>query len=84
MLNIKMNIVVLDGYTLNPGDLSWDALRELGSCEIYDRTAPDEIVPRSASAEIVLTNKVKLDGKYMSSVPALQVHWSHGDGLQRR
>ena len=67
-----MNIVVLDGYTLNPGDLSWDALRELGQCEIHDRSAPDEIVPRSASAEIVLTNKVKLDGKYMSSIPALK------------
>jgi glycerate dehydrogenase len=67
-----MNIVVLDGYTLNPGDLSWDALRELGSCEIYDRSAPDEIVPRSTSAEIVLTNKVKLNGEYMSSVSTLK------------
>ena len=67
-----MNIVVLDGYTLNPGDLSWDALRELGSCEIYDRSAPDEIVPRSTSAEIVLTNKVKLNGEYMSSVLTLK------------
>lgn len=72
MLNIEMNIVVLDGYTLNPGDLSWDALRELGSCEIYDRSAPDEIVPRSTSAEIVLTNKVKLNGEYISSVPTLK------------
>jgi glycerate dehydrogenase len=67
-----MNIVVLDGYTLNPGDLSWDALRELGPCEIYDRTAPDEIVSRCASAEIVLTNKVKLDGDAMSSIPGLK------------
>jgi len=67
-----MKIVVLDGYTLNPGDLSWDALRELGSCEIYDRSAPDEIVPRSTSAEIVLTNKVKLNGEYMSSVSTLK------------
>ena len=72
MLDIEMNIVVLDGYTLNPGDLSWDALRELGSCEIYDRSAPDEIVPRSTSAEIVLTNKVKLNGEYMSSVSTLK------------
>jgi glycerate dehydrogenase len=72
LLDIEMNIVVLDGYTLNPGDLSWDALRELGSCEIYDRSAPDEIVPRSTSAEIVLTNKVKLNGEYMSSVSTLK------------
>jgi glycerate dehydrogenase len=67
-----MNIVVLDGYTLNPGDLSWDALRELGSCEIYDRSAQDEIVPRSTSADLVLTNKVKLNREYMSSVPTLK------------
>jgi glycerate dehydrogenase len=67
-----MNSVVLDGYTLNPGDLSWDALRELGRCENYDRSAWDEIVPRSASAEIVLTNKVKLDDGYMLAVPALK------------
>ncbi len=67
-----MNIVVLDGYTLNPGDLSWDALRELGPCEIYDRSASDEIVPRSASAEIVLTNKIKLNDGYMSALPALK------------
>jgi len=67
-----MNIVVLDGYTLNPGDLSWDPLRKLGSCEIYDRSSPDEIVPRSASAEIVLTNKVVLNRAYTSAVPRLK------------
>jgi len=67
-----MNIVVLDGYTLNPGDLSWDPLRKLGSCEIYDRSSRDEIVPRSASAEIVLTNKVVLNRAYMSAVPRLK------------
>jgi len=52
-----MKIVVLDGFTLNPGDLSWDELRSLGQCEIYDRTPPREVVNRSAGAEIVLTNK---------------------------
>jgi glycerate dehydrogenase len=67
-----MNIVVLDGYTLNPGDLSWDALRELGPCEIYERTAPEEIVSRCASAEIVLTNKVKLEGEFISLITALK------------
>ena len=72
MPNTRMNIVVLDGYTLNPGDLSWDALRELGPCEIYDRTAPDEIVSRSASAEIVLTNKVKLHREDISSIATLK------------
>lgn len=70
--SIEMKIVVLDGYTLNPGDLSWDALRELGACEIYDRSGPHEIVPRSASAEIVLTNKVALNRDYLMAVPTLK------------
>lgn len=66
-----MNIVVLDGYTLNPGDLSWDPLRQLGQCEIYDRSTPAEIIPRSKSAEGVLTNKVVLNRDYMAAVPSL-------------
>lgn len=67
-----MNIVVLDGHTLNPGDLSWDALRKLGPCEIYERSAPDEIIPRSAEAEIILTNKVVLNAAHMSAAPRLK------------
>jgi glycerate dehydrogenase len=55
-----MHIVVLDGYTLNPGDLSWDELEALGSCEIHDRTPVDQVVPRAADAEILLTNKTVL------------------------
>jgi len=47
-----MNIVVLDGYTLNPGDLVWDELNELGNATIYDRTSKDEIINRSVNAEI--------------------------------
>ena len=67
-----MNIVVLDGYTLNPGDLCWDALRALGSCEIFDRTAPDQILARCASAEIVLTNKVPVTRDTIASLPGLR------------
>ena len=67
-----MNILVLDGHTLNPGDLSWDPLRKLGSCEIYERSTADEIVPRSKRAEIVLTNKVVLSRAYMEAVPTLK------------
>jgi glycerate dehydrogenase len=52
-----MKIVVLDGYTLNPGDLSWDGLQALGPCDIYDRTPPDHVPDRMADAHIVLTNK---------------------------
>src|SRR3954470_17928564 len=67
-----MNIVVLDGHTLNPGDLTWDPLQKLGSCEIYERSTADEIVPRSKRAEIVLTNKVVLNRGYMEAVPTLK------------
>ncbi|MFA9424065.1 MAG: D-2-hydroxyacid dehydrogenase [Sedimentibacter sp.] len=52
-----MKIVVLDGYTLNPGDLSWDRLKELGDVVIYDRTPTELVVERIKDAEIVLTNK---------------------------
>lgn len=55
-----MNIVVLDGYTLNPGDLTWKELRSLGPCTVYDRTLPNQVVPRAKDAEAVLTNKTAL------------------------
>ncbi len=56
-----MKIVVLDGHTLNPGDLSWDELESLGDCAIYDRTPPQEVVARAQEAQAVLTNKAVLD-----------------------
>ncbi|MHC4507712.1 MAG: D-2-hydroxyacid dehydrogenase [Planctomycetota bacterium] len=55
-----MKIVVLDGYTLNPGDLSWGELEAFGECTVYDRTAPEDVVERAGEAEIVLTNKTIL------------------------
>ena len=55
-----MRIVVLDGYTLNPGDLSWDQLNQLGDVTIHDRSAPEEVLERAAGAEAVLVNKVVL------------------------
>ena len=55
-----MKIIVLDGFTLNPGDISWAELQALGDCEIFDRTPPADIMPRAARAEILLTNKVEL------------------------
>ena len=55
-----MNIVILDGYTANPGDLSWDALDSLGTLTVYERTKPEEIIERAKGAEIILTNKVVL------------------------
>ncbi len=67
-----MNIVVLDGFTLNPGDLSWDALKTLGYCEIHDRTPPPEVLPRAADAEIVLTNKTVLTRADLDRLPKLK------------
>ncbi len=67
-----MNIVVLDGYTLNPGDLNWAPLQALGHCEIYDRTPPSEVRKRAAHAEIVLTNKTLLKREVITQLPQLQ------------
>jgi glycerate dehydrogenase len=67
-----MKIVVLDGYTLNPGDLDWGDLERLGECVIYDRTAPEERLDRVRDAEIVLTNKVVLDRNILRNLPKLK------------
>lgn len=66
-----MKIVVLDGYTVNPGDLSWQPIQKMGDVTIYDRTAPDEIVSRSKDAEVVIVNKVRISGKEMDGIPNL-------------
>jgi glycerate dehydrogenase len=65
-------IVVLDGYTTNPGDLSWDALQAHGTLTVHDRTAPDEVVARLADAEIALTNKVPLMRDTLLRLPKLR------------
>lgn len=65
-------IVVLDGHTLNPGDLSWDALRELGDCEIHDRTPPERVIERAAGKDIVLTNKSLLPREAVMALPAMR------------
>src|ERR1051325_4017082 len=67
-----MNIVVLDGFTLNPGDLSWDQLKSLGACQIFDRTPPAEMLRRAAQAEIVLTNKAVLAAEHIRQLPQLK------------
>jgi len=67
-----MNIVVLDGYTLNPGDLTWKELESLGQCTVYDRTNPKEVVPRAKDAEIVLTNKTVLSSDVITQLPKLK------------
>lgn len=67
-----MRIVVLDGYTANPGDLSWDKLRECGECTIYDRTTPGELPERAAGADALLTNKVVINSETMAALPDLK------------
>lgn len=67
-----MNIVVLDGYTLNPGDLRWDALSALGACQIYDRTPGDAVLERAADADILLTNKAVLSRAIIERLPRLK------------
>ena len=66
-----MNIVVLDGFTANPGDLSWEELKALGNVTVYDRTSPSETVARAAEADVVLTNKVVVGRKEMEQMPHL-------------
>lgn len=67
-----MNITVLDGYTLNPGDLTWDALAALGNLTVYDRTEPEQTVERAKDSEIVITNKTVLDAATIASLPKLR------------
>lgn len=67
-----MNIIVLDGYTLNPGDLSWDGLKKMGALTVYDRTSHEDILKRCDGAEIVFTNKTPLSRETLSSLKALK------------
>ena len=67
-----MNIVILDGYSANPGDLSWDELKTMGEVTVYDRTSPSETVARAAEADIVLTNKVVIGKEEMALLPHLK------------
>ncbi|GAB4022009.1 D-2-hydroxyacid dehydrogenase [Spirosoma koreense] len=67
-----MKIVVLDGYTLNPGDLSWEELEKLGDLTVYDRTPADQILDRAKDAEIIFTNKVPLGEQTLEQLPALK------------
>lgn len=66
-----MKIVILDAYTVNPGDLTWHSLDEIADLVIYDRTQPEQVVERCKGAEIVLTNKVILDAEVLNHLPHL-------------
>lgn len=67
-----MKIVVLDGYGLNPGDLSWKGMEALGELVVYDRTSPSEVMERSANAEVLITNKTVITAEHMAALPQLK------------
>lgn len=68
-----MKIVVLDGYTTNPGDLSWDRLKEIGELTVYDRTSQNEIVERAQEAEIIVLNAIELTAEIIEQLPKLKM-----------
>ncbi|WP_214228667.1 D-2-hydroxyacid dehydrogenase [Pedobacter sp. B4-66] len=67
-----MKIVILDGYTLNPGDLSWDGLKQFGEVTLYDRTPADKVVERSKGADVIFTNKTPVNAEALNSLPDLK------------
>ena len=68
-----MKIVVLDGYTENPGDLSWDSLREFGQLRVYDRTgSEDQVIERIGDAEVVFVNKVPITRRVLEQCPNIR------------
>ena len=67
-----MEIVVLDGFALNPGDLSWEGLKHLGECKVYDRTKPADVFNRIKDAAVVITNKVVIDEPLIDQLPNLR------------
>lgn len=67
-----MKTVVLDGHAVNPGDLSWEWLSEIGEYEVYDRTLPSDIKKRAFDAEYIITNKVVFDKEVIDSLPNLK------------
>lgn len=67
-----MEIVILDGFALNPGDLSWEGLSQLGNCKVYERTKPAEIYERIKHAQAVITNKAVIDALLMERLPELR------------
>jgi glycerate dehydrogenase len=67
-----MKIVILDGYTINPGDLTWDGIKDLGECSVYDYTPPETAVDRSKNADAILTSKVIFNREVIKQLPALK------------
>ena len=67
-----MKIVVLDGFAMNPGDLSWENLKKLGECVIFDQTKPEEVLERAINAEVLITNKVVINKNHIDQLSLLK------------
>src|SRR5580765_437437 len=67
-----MKIVVLDGYALNPGDLSWDKIKQMGDLTVFDRTPADKVFDRAKDAEIILTNKTPVSAEVINKLSSLK------------
>ena len=67
-----MKIVILDAFTSNPGDLSWDTIEEMGELTVYERTTPEEVLERCNGSEIIFTNKVILNSETIEQLPELK------------
>ena len=73
MKDATMNLVILDGYTTNPGDCSWDSIAKFGSLDVYERSAVSEIQQRAVNADVVLTNKTPLSAEIIANLPKLKL-----------
>lgn len=78
-----MNIVFLDGYTINPGDLTWQPLEALGNLTVYDRTEPDEVLQRAAGAEVLIVNKTCLTADHFEALKSLKLVCVAATGYDR-
>ena len=73
MKDATMNVVILDGYTTNPGDCSWDSIAKFGSLDVYERSVVSEIQQRAVNADVVLTNKTPLSAEIIANLPKLKL-----------
>lgn len=78
-----MQITFLDGYTINPGDLTWEPLEAFGNLTVYDRTAPEEVVSRSLGAEVLIVNKTRLTAEDFERLPDLRLVLVAATGYDR-
>lgn len=68
-----MNITIIDGYTVNPNDLSWESINQLGNLSCYDRTSPDKLLERCENANVIITKNVFISAELMDKCPHLQM-----------